>query len=41
MQRKHYRSTTTRKRTILHIPEAKLDAMVEEATVDCYGESEL
>ena len=40
MQRKRYRSTTKRKHAILRIPEGKLAAMVEEATVDCYGESE-
>jgi hypothetical protein len=40
MQRKRCRTTTKGKHATLRIPEARLAAMVEEAMVDCYGESE-
>jgi len=40
MQRKRHRSTIAAKQTNPRIPQAKLAAMVEEAIVDCYGESE-
>src|ERR1035441_7067962 len=40
MQRKRHRSTTAAKQTNLRISRAKGTAMVEEAIVDCYGESE-
>jgi hypothetical protein len=40
MPRQRHRSAATAKPTILRIPEEKLATMIEEATVDCFDESE-